>query len=149
MSVAASYTFMGVLRAYLVASVAECLDAGVVVYYHGETDPDEDVKEGVAKCLGVSVLIFELGGEADEDVIPEQYAVQVYVDTTKRNRRKDPELRLASEIRDDIMRAIHRAAELRDNYQMLWDTRVKGWKPLDDGEYVAYQITLERKFHLT
>jgi hypothetical protein len=149
MSVAENDSFMDALRTYLIGQVEELAEAGVVVYHHGESDPDEDVKNGAAKCQGVSALIFELGGDADEDMIPEQYAVELYVDTTKRNRRKTPALRLAGAIRAEMLRAIHRTATLRDCGHALFDTRVVGWKPLEDPAYVACRITLERKFFLT
>lgn len=134
--------------------IEELSTANVCVWHHGETDPDEDVKRAAQACQGVSVLIYDLGGEANPDgpataVIAHDAAVELYVDTRKRNRRKTGNtLRLAGAIRDDIMRQIHRAASLRGTQHSFFDTRLVRWQPLEDANYTAYRITCTRPISL-
>lgn len=146
--------FLDAVKALLIHEengVSELRDLNTVVWHHGSTDPDEDIKNGIAKCDGVMVLIYDLGGEndnADEPIIAAECAVELYVDPTKRNRRKTPALRLAGEIRDDIMVTLHRAAALNDSAHCHGDVLVKSYKPLADPDFTAYRITLSRSIFL-
>lgn len=144
--------FLVAVRQALLDATAlpELVDANVVEWHHGESDPDEDIKAAAAKCGGVSVLIYDEGGDEDEpdsDLITAQAQVELYVDTTKRNRRKTPALRLGGAIRDDIMRTLHRHPALR-NTAAFADTRTRGYRVLADPEYAAWRITLTRKIYL-
>lgn len=145
--------FLNALRAILIApgtGVAElAADEAVVVWHSGESDPDEDIKNGMAKTKGVSALIYDLGGEAgeDQDTITASAAVELFVDTSKRNRRKTPALRLGSQIRNEIMRKLHRAAALR-NTAAFFDCRVRGYQPLADPDYTAWRITVSHTIYL-
>lgn len=133
--------------------VAEFTADNIVVWHHGEADPDEDIQRGMKKCRAVSLLIHDLGGETDPQapsnpVISHEVALDLYVDPTKRNRRADSTLRLAGAIRDDIMRKVYRAHSLRGTQHSFFDTRVLRWSPLDDPDYVAYRITVSRPISL-
>lgn len=146
--------FLDAVKALLIhpdEGVAELEDLNTVVWHHGSTDPDDDIKSGIAKCDGVMVLIYDLGGEnsdADEPIIAAECAVELFIDTTKRNRRKTPSLRLAGEIRDDIMVTLHRASQLNDSAHCHGDATVKGYKPLVDPDFTAWRITLSRSIFL-
>ena len=131
-------------------TIAELTAANVVEWHHGVTDPDEDIKASVAKCDGVAVLIYDLGGNGTEegsDLIQADAAIELFVDTTKRNRRKTPTLRTGGQIRDAIMRLVHRHATLR-NTAAYADSWVKGYQVLDDPEFATWRITLTRKIYL-
>jgi hypothetical protein len=145
--------FLVAVRTILIGSelLPELEDANVVQWHHGETDPDEDIKTAIAKCGGVSVLIYDEGGDEDSpdaDLIEAVAYVELYVDTTKRNRRKNTSLRLGGQIRDEIMRLLHRHADLR-NTAAFADTRCRGYRTLADPEFAAWRITLTRKIYLS
>jgi hypothetical protein len=142
------------LLAHSTLGVAELSETNVTVFHHGQSDPDEDIKAGCNKCKGVHVLVYDLGGDsdpmnADSPVIDIIAAVELYLDTTKRNRRKTPDLRLAGQIRDDIMRSLHLSPELMDGEHCHMEPRVKGYKPIADPNYVVYRILLQRSIYLT
>lgn len=141
--------FLDAIRGVLIAGVDELTADGVAVWHHGETDPDDDVKSGIAKCKGVSVLIYDLGGDAgaDEDVLKSTAAVELYIDPTKRNRRTHSELRLGSQIRNAIMRLLHRNRALR-NQSASFDCRCRSYTPLVDPDYVAWKITVSHTIYL-
>lgn len=133
--------------------VAELTEDNLTVWHHGETDPDEDITNGINKCRGVSALIYDLGGdtdpaEASNPVIYCTTAIELYVDTTKRNRRKTPELRLAGEIRDNIMRVLHLSPFLMDGAHCHMEPRISGYKPIADPAYVVFRILLRRSIIL-
>jgi hypothetical protein len=143
--------FLTAVRDILIGGdIAELEAANVVEWHHGVTDPDEDIATAVGKCGGVAVLIYDLGGkesEADSDLIEADAALEIFVDTTKRNRRKTPALRLGGQIRDSVMRLLHRHADLRNT--AAWaDCRVTGYQVLDDPSFAAWRITLNRKIYL-
>jgi hypothetical protein len=144
--------FLIAVRDILTDGTIEELSAdNVSQWHHGVTDPDEDIRAAVAKCNGVAVLIYDLGGsETGEgsDMIDAEAAVELYVATPKRNRRKNPNLRLGGEIRDAILRLLHRHASLR-NTAAFADCRVKSYQALDDPEFAAWRITLSRKIYLS
>lgn len=144
--------FLEAIRSVLIAEdtgIPELTAEGVTVWQHGETDPDEDVKAGISKCKGVSVLIYDQGGDAgeDEDVMKATAAVELYIDTTKRNRRKTPSLRLGSQIRNEIMRLLHRNEDLR-NTAAIFDCRCQSYTPLNDPDYVAWRMTVSHTIYL-
>jgi hypothetical protein len=148
-------SFLDAVKAALIAEggVPEITDANSVVWHHGEPDPDEDIKKGIAACKGVHVLIYDLGGDNADDkagdpIIDALCAVELYVDTTKRNRRKTPALRLAGEIRNDIMVTLHRNTILNTSLHCQGDATVRGYKPLADPDYTAYRITVARSIFL-
>lgn len=144
--------FLEAIRTVLideVDGVAELRAENVVVFQHGISDPDEDIRAGIANCQGVSVLVMDLGGnnddlEAGNPEIPAEAAVELYVDTTKRNRRRTPSLRLAGQIRDDIMQCLHRAPHLNSAEHSFYDATVTGYRPISDPDFVVYRITLRR-----
>lgn len=148
--------FLDAVKALLIHpdnGVAELVDLNTVVWHHGATDPDEDIKAGIGKCDGVSVLIYDIGGDNAEDVAGEpiiaaECIVELFIDTTKRNRRKTPALRLGGAIRDDIMVTLHRASSLNNSGHCHGAAVVKGYKPLVDPEYTAWKITLSRSIFL-
>lgn len=144
--------FLDALRDTLLApgtGIPELTDKAVSVWHAGESDPDDDVKSGIAKTKGVAVLIYDLGGDADkdEDFIKATAAVELFIDASKRNRRVNPELRLGSQIRNSIMRLLHRNADLR-NTAAYFDCRVSGYTPLTDPEFVAWRITVSHTLYL-
>ena len=141
--------FLEAVGAVLIAAagVPELIAKNVIVWQHGTTDPDEDIAASIGKTGGVSVLIYDLGGDATDDVLTSEAAVELYVATTKRNRRADPTLRVGSQIRNSIMRALHRNAELQ-NLAPYFDCRVIGYTPLDDGEFSAWRITITHTIYL-
>lgn len=146
-------SFLDSIKTALIAGVPELLDAGVVVYHHGNSDPDEDIKSAVAKCSGVSALIYDLGGDSDPDdanapVILAEAAIELYVDTTKRNRRKDATLRTAGAIRDDIMSTLHLSATIQSYDHCQMEPRVSGYRPVADPDYTVYRITLRRSIYI-
>lgn len=135
------------------SGVAELTAANVIVWHHGLSDPDEDIKTAVGKCQGVSVLVYDQGGDADPEdaaspVIISQLAIELFLDPSKRNRRKSPSLRTAGSIRDDIMRCLHLSAILLDASHCHMESHIKGYKPLADPDYVAYRIRLDRPIAL-
>lgn len=143
--------FLTAVRALLTdGAIPELTAAGVVEYHHGETDPDEDIKAACAKCNGVSALVYDEGGDEtgeDSDMIEALAYVELFVDTTKRNRRKTPSLRRGGEIRDAIMRHLHRHPSLRNT--AAWaDARTRGYRTLADPDFAAWRITLSRKIYL-
>lgn len=143
--------FLTAVRDLLISGViAELTETNVVEWHHGVTDPDEDIKGAVAKCDGVAVLIYDRGGDEsgeDADLIQAEAVVELFVDTTKRNRRKTPALRRGGEIRDAMMRLMHRHPTLR-NTAAYADSRVKGYQVIEDPEFAAWRITLTRKIYL-
>jgi hypothetical protein len=142
--------FLDGIRTVLLAGIPELSDEkSVVVWHSGESDPDEDVKAGMMKTKGVSVLIYDTGGdtEGDDDTVGARVNVELYVDTTKRNRRKNPDLRYGSQIRTSIMRLLHRNRSLR-NVAVYFDCRVKGYEVLSDPEFAAWRITLAHNIYL-
>jgi hypothetical protein len=125
----------------------------ITVWHHGESDPDEDIKGGIVKCKGVHVMIYDLGGdnedeEAGDPAVAPVAAIELFIDATKRNRRKTPDLRSGGAIRDAIMRVVHRAPELLGAYHVAYDTVVTGYKPLADPDYAAWRITAKRMISL-
>ncbi len=133
--------------------VAELTADNVTVFHHGQSDPDEDIQSGVSKCKGVHVLIYDLGGDSDPEdagspVIALVTGIELFVDTTKRNRRKTPGLRLAGEIRDDIMRTLHLSPFLIDREHCHMEPRITGYKPVSDPAYVVYRILLQRSIYI-
>lgn len=149
-------SFLDSVKAVLIAAntgVAELSDTNTTVFHHGLSDADEDIKRGIARCGGVHCLIYDLGGDSDptdanSPVILSEVTVELYVDTTKRNRVKTPALRLAGAIRDEIMTCLHLNATLQatDHYHM--ETRVMGYRPLADPDYVAFAIRLQRPIYI-
>lgn len=138
------------IRTQLLAGIAELSDdKAVVVWHQGESDPDDDIKNGIAKTKGVSVLIYDEGGAAaeDADTLACTVALELYVDTTKRQRKNHPTTRYASEIRNAIMRLLHRNPSLRQNAP-YFDCRVKSYTPLADPDYAAWQIVLSHTIYL-
>ncbi len=128
----------------------EATAANVVIWHHGVTDPDEDLKAAMNKSKGVSFLIYDLGGDesaADSDSLSASIIIELYVDTTKRSRKVNPNLRLGGQIRDALMRKLHRHPDLRNKPQ-FYDCRVRGYSPLADDEFAAWRITLVRSFFL-
>lgn len=128
--------------------VAELTEDNVTVFHHGQSDPDEDIRAGISKCNGVHVLIYDLGGDSDPQdagspVILAETGIELFVDATKRNRRRSPALRLPGEIRDDIMRTLHLAPLLDYNHTHM-EPRITGYKPVQDPAYVVYRIQLQR-----
>jgi hypothetical protein len=147
--------FLEAIRTVLIDEadgVAELQAENVVVYQHGPSDPDEDIEAGIAHCQGVSVLVMDLGGDSDAEAgnpeILSEAAVELYVDTTKRNRRKTPTLRTAGKIRDDIMQTLHRAAGLNSDEHSFYDAEVTGYRPIADPAYVVFRITVRRSIAL-
>lgn len=148
-------SFLDNVRTLLIGAggVPECLAANTVVWHHGDSDPDEDIKSGIAKCNGVHVMIYDLGGDSGDDgasqpIIDALCSVELFVDTTKRNRRKTPALRLGGKIRDDIMVTLHRAALLNDSLHCHGSATVRGYKPLADPDFTAWRITIGRSIFL-
>lgn len=144
--------FLIALRALLIDSddIPELNEANVVAWHHGEGDPNEDIANAVAKGGGVSVLIYDLGGDEDgpdSDVLNAEAAIELFVATAKRNRKKDAELRLGGQIRDSIMRLVHRNSDLR-NMTAVFDARIRGYVPLDDPDFTAWRITVARAIYL-
>lgn len=132
--------------------VAELNADNVTVFHHGQSDVDEDIRAGISKCKGVHVLIYDIGGDSEPEdagspVIAAVAGIELFVDTTKRNRRKTPSLRLAGEIRDDIMRTLH-LSELLDYTHTHMEPRITGYKPVSDPAYVVYRITLQRSIYI-
>lgn len=148
--------FLEAIRTALIdeeSGVPECVAENVVVFQHGPSDADEDIKVGISRCKGVSVLIYDLGSEneAVEAAFGElraEAAVELYVDTTKRNRRKDETLRLAGQIRDDIMQTLHRNPILTAEAHSFYDATVTGYQPVADPAFVVFRITLARSISL-
>lgn len=143
--------FLTAVRSALLAATAcpELTEANVRTWHHGDTDPAEDIEAAAAKCGGVAVLIYDLGGNEtgqEADVIRAEAAVELYVAAARRPRRQ-PGIRLGGEIRDSIMRSLHRHADLR-NTAAFFDTRVSGYAPLADPEFAAWRITLSRSIYL-
>lgn len=143
--------FLDAVAGLLAASstVPELTGDNTLAWLHGASDPDEDIKRGSDKCQGVSALIFDMGGDSDPDdadspVILSEVMVELYVDTTKRNRRKTPSLRSAGAIRDAIMRTLHLAPQLIDGEHCHMEPKVRGYRPIQDPDYVVFRIRLER-----
>jgi len=146
-------SFLDAVKTALLASddLAELSAGAVAVWHHGESDPDESIQDAISKCKGVACLIYDLGGTAaggDADVLTAEAAVELYVSTPKRSRKVTPSLRLGGEIRDSIMRCLHRHPDLR-NTAAYFDTRVQGYAPLADPEFTAWRITLTRSIYLS
>ncbi len=140
--------FLTAGRDQLVAGVAECETVNTVVWLLGDNDPDELIKAAVAKAAGVSVLIYDLGGDTeDEDMIRAKAAVELYVDPGKTFRKTQQNGRTAGAIRNDIMRTLHRSAALR-NTSPNYDCRVISYQPLADDTYIAFRITLSHSIYL-
>lgn len=149
--------FLTALKAVLLAAETSALKAlpeatadNVILWHHGVTDPADDIAAGIAKCKGVSFLIYDLGGDEvdkDSDALTTTVIIELYVDTTKRNRTTHPELRLGGQIRDAVMRKVHRHPDLR-NKPAFFDTRVRGYVPLADDEVTAWRISISRTFFL-
>lgn len=144
-------SFLDAVKTALLASadLPELATANVAVWHHGDGDPDEAVREGIAKAGGVAVLVYDLGGTADsEDTIRADAAVELYISPGKRSRKVDAARRLGGEIRDSIMRCLHRHTDLR-NTAAFFDCKVSGYVPLADPEFVAWRITLSRNIYLS
>ena len=142
--------FLDALKDLLISSedIPELVEGNVAVWHHGVTDPDEDIANSITKFGGISVLVYDLGGNvADEDIIGAAAAIEFFVDTTKRNRRANTALRLGGEIRDAIMRLVHRNITLR-NLSPNFDCRVTGYSPLADAEFAAWRITVSHSIYL-
>lgn len=142
--------FLIAVKAALIASddLGELTTDNVTVWHHGENDPNEDIQAGARKCKGVSALVYDLGGseaDADADAITADAVVELYVMTQKRRGASD---RKGGEIRDSIMRCLHRHTTLRNN-AAYFDTRVRGYEPLADPEFTAWRIFLSRSIYLT
>jgi len=140
--------FLTAVRDQLITDVAECEAVNTVVWLLGDNDPDEMIKAAVAKAAGVSVLIYDLGGDADdEDMIRAKAVVELYVSPTKTFRKTQQNARTAGAIRNDIMRTLHRSSALR-NTSPNYDCRVLSYQPLADPEYVAFRITITHSIYL-
>lgn len=144
-------SFLTAVRTVLLdaASLPELTLANMVVWHHGETDAAEDISSASAKCGGVAVIIYDLGGNETSptsDILQADAVVELYIQTSKRPRSRAG-VRLGGEIRDSIMRALHRAAPLR-NTAAFFDSRVTGYQPLADPEFTAWRITLSRSIYL-
>lgn len=143
--------FLIAVRAALLAeteALPELAENNVSVWHHGANDPDEDIRNSIARGQGVAALIYDLGGDEtgpDTDIITALAAVELYVSPTKR--RASAGHRLGGEIRDAIMRSLHRHSTLR-NTAAFFDTRVRGYEPLADPEFTAWRITLSRSIYL-
>lgn len=119
----------------------------VVEWHHGESDPLEDTGKGNAMVKGVAAIIFDIGGgedSADADLITAEAAIELFVDTTKRRGAGN---RKGGQIRDSIMRLVHRHSTLR-NTAAFCDARVTGYTTLDEEGFAAWRITLSRKIYL-
>jgi len=148
-----SDTFLDLVKTALLAGVPELVADNVTVWHSGPSDPTEDIQRGIAKCHGVSALIHDLGGDSDPDdasapVILARTAIELYVDTTKRNRTKTPTLRLPASIRDNIMTTLHANQTLLDGRHYHMEPRIKGYQPLADPDYVCYRVTLLSSIYL-
>lgn len=146
-------TFLDAVKTALLAceDLPELSAAAVAVWHHGDTDPDDEIKDATAKSKGVAALIYDLGGDAagdDADVITATAAVELYVSAPKHSRKVDATRRHGGEIRDSIMRCLHRHADLR-NTAAFFDCRVTGYTPLADPEFTAWRITLTRSIYLS
>lgn len=145
--------YMDLVKTVLVAGIAELTTDNVVVYLMGLPDPDEDIRSGIARCHGVSCLITDQGGDSDPDdaespCILSEIAVEIYLDPTKRNRRKTASLRTMAEIRESVMRLLHLNATLASGEHVYMEPRVKGYSLVADPDYVVSRIRLQRSIYL-
>lgn len=134
--------------------VAELSPDNVLVWRHGESDPEEDIRRAIQACKGVSVLVLDQGGNSDPSdaaapVILSETWVELYIDPVRQNRRKHPGVRLPGEIRDDIMRTVHASPLLMDpEDHSMFEAGVRGYQPVADPEYVVFRIRIERPIYL-
>lgn len=128
-------------------------DGNVQVFHLGNADPSDDIRSGMNRCKGVHVLIYDIGGDSEPDdanapVINVDAVVELYVDPTKRDRRRDPSRRLPGEIRDDIMQTLHLNESILRDQHNFYDTTVRSYRPIADPEFVVYRITVRRSVYL-
>lgn len=140
--------FLTAVRSVLIAGTIPELEAkNVVEWHHGDTDPLEDTGKGNALVKGVAVIIYDNGGDedsADADMISAEASVELFVDTTKRRGSGN---RKGGQIRDAIMRLLHRHSTLR-NTAAFADCRVSGYQTISDPDFAAWRITLTRRIYL-
>jgi hypothetical protein len=140
--------FLTAVRDVLIGgSIPELAAKNVVEWHHGESDPLEDTGKGNALIKGVAVILYDNGGTEDDanaDMISAEASVELFVDTTKR---RGSELRKGGEIRDAIMRLLHRHSSLR-NTAAFADCRVSGYQVIADPDFAAWRITLTRRIYL-
>lgn len=148
-------SFLDSVKTAIAAGVPELSSSeAVCVYHHGNSDPDEDIRAAVAKTNGVCCLVYDLGGDSDPDnalspVILSEAVIELYVDTTKRNRRKDATLRTAGAIRDDIMATLHLNASVTNSEHIYMEPHITGYRPVADPDYVVYRISLKRSIYIS
>jgi hypothetical protein len=128
-------------------------DGNVMVYHFGEDDPSTDIQRGINRCKGVHVMITDMGGsadpsDADAPILQPQLFVDLYINPSMRSRKVNPDNRLPGEIRDDLMRCLHRHADLRDYSHHFYDATVTRYEPVADPDYVAWRIILARTIYL-
>lgn len=142
--------FLTAVREILIASDAVPeLGAGNVVAWHaGQTDPLEDTGKGSAIAKGVAAVVMDFGGNEtgdNDDLIRADGAIELFVDTSKH---RGTGKRKGGQIRDAIMRLIHRHTSLR-NTAAFADARVTGYQVIEDKEFAAWRIHLTRTIYLS
>lgn len=128
-------------------------DGNVMVYRFGDADPSDAIAAASNRCKGISVTITDQGGDnlaedAASPVLDAEAWVDVYINPNLRDRRRNKDLRPPGRIRDDIMQTLHQNATLLRDQHCQYETRVRGYSPVADPEYVVWRIRLTRTIQL-
>ena len=129
-------------------------DSNNVIVWDGNQDPTDDIAAGCLKAKGVSALIYDLGGDADPDEaagpsILADAAVEIFIDPTKRRHRSTVGMLAPGALRDLVMASLHENETLNTGSHCPRETKVTGYKPVADPNYIVYRIRLRRTIVLT
>lgn len=133
------------------ATLPELTADNVIVRKTSFLAVDEEIDAAGAKCAGIAVAIYDMGGDtrdadnSDSPIVDGELAAELYIDPLKHDITLNASLRSADAIREGIMAALHNlevATPTQDQYERI---RVTGYRPLEDPEFAAWRITARRR----